>query len=605
MTHTNPTPSPGQPIPPPPDFPLHWPNPAQARKLWVLDRAHFPEPVPPLIGSLSEAVIAAPFNQAAEQYALPIRLATLYLNTYLYFGFAPVGAPPDFVLKALNSLSRVAPGAVNSLMDRAVAGMTDKYMARLEPVIERLGDYWAGEWLPEIKTHLAYWEGFDLAAATLSQLLAHLEESIRRIIRAWEIHHSLTLPAFLALGQFHDLYHELFGDDDPFGAFHLLQGFDNKFLEADRALWQLSRQALTLPKVYQVLAENPPATVLPALASSPEGHVFLAEWQAYLAAYGQRGRDVDGLTGITWLEDPAPALKNLQDYLTQPDRDLEAELKLQAAEREQGLAQVRERLHNYPRPVIDRFERLLQAAQCAAVLHEEHNFWIDQRCQYQVRQVILAVGERLALAGMLDRANDIFYLTLEEIRETPQKLAVLGARPALSGWPDAVAARRAEEAHFRAINPPSLIGTMPWMEPPNDPFSRSFGKVIGGPPVQTGSAGTVLQGQAASPGLARGRARVIRTLAEAGRLQPGEILVAQATMPPWTPLFATAAAVVTDTGGILSHCAVVAREYHIPAVVGAGMATTIIQDGQLVEVNGNAGLVRLVTGEDGVTAPPA
>jgi pyruvate,water dikinase len=87
---------------------------------------------------------------------------------------------------------------------------------------------------------------------------------------------------------------------------------------------------------------------------------------------------------------------------------------------------------------------------------------------------------------------------------------------------------------------------------------------------------------------------VIRTLADADRLQPGDVLVTIATLPPWTPLFTTAVAVVTDVGGILSHCAVVAREYGIPAVVGTGVATTVVQEGQLVEVDGSAGVVRIL-----------
>jgi phosphoenolpyruvate synthase/pyruvate phosphate dikinase len=73
------------------------------------------------------------------------------------------------------------------------------------------------------------------------------------------------------------------------------------------------------------------------------------------------------------------------------------------------------------------------------------------------------------------------------------------------------------------------------------------------------------------------------------------VLVAGTTAPPWTPLFATAAAVVTDTGGVLSHCAIVAREYRIPAVVGTGTATGAIHDGQLLEVNGSDGVVRIVS----------
>jgi pyruvate,water dikinase len=95
----------------------------------------------------------------------------------------------------------------------------------------------------------------------------------------------------------------------------------------------------------------------------------------------------------------------------------------------------------------------------------------------------------------------------------------------------------------------------------------------------------------------RGTVRVIRSLSEASKLQPSDVLIAVVTEPPWTPLFATASAIVTDTGGVLSYSAVVAREYRIPAVVGTGNATRTFQDGQLIEVDGNAGIVRVVIEE--------
>lgn len=104
----------------------------------------------------------------------------------------------------------------------------------------------------------------------------------------------------------------------------------------------------------------------------------------------------------------------------------------------------------------------------------------------------------------------------------------------------------------------------------------------------------MLRGGPGSPGRARGPVKVVRSLQEAGKLQAGDVLIAETTAPPWTPLFATAAAVVTDTGGVLSHCAIVAREYGIPAVVGTGGATTTLRDGQVVEVDGDNGLVSIV-----------
>jgi pyruvate,water dikinase len=591
-----PPPTPGQPVPAPLDFPVKWVHPRQARQLWILDRMHFPDPVPPLIASVSEAVVATPFNQAAERYALPIRMSTLYINTYLYLSFTPVDAPPDFVLKVLNNLRQVAPRLVNGLMNQAVIRLTQKYMAQLEPVIGRLGEHWHNDWLPELQQHLADWEHFELDRAGMPQLLVHLGETFQRIARVWEIHHSLTLSAFMALSQFDELYRELWGDTDRFGAFRLLQGFDNKFLEADRALWRLSRQVLTLPRVHEVLTRCTTVEALDTLSTFPAGQIFLAEWQAYLDEYGQRGHKTDGLSSISWLEDPTPALQSLQDYLIQPHRDLEAELKAQAAEREQLIAQARERLKSYSPTVISQFEKLLKAAQVATVLHEEHNYWIDQRCQYQVRRVILEFGRRLASAGVINQPEDVFYLTLEELRETAQAL------PQRRRY-DLIAARRVEMVHFSSITPPAAVGTVPLMGPPDDPFARSFSKVFGGLPGSTAQGsleqGHILHGLAASPGVVRGRARVIRALVEANQLQKDDVLVAEAAMPAWTVLFTTVSAVVTDVGGILSHCAVVAREYGIPAVVGTGLATSLIREGQMLEVDGNAGLVRLLNNTEG------
>ena len=98
----------------------------------------------------------------------------------------------------------------------------------------------------------------------------------------------------------------------------------------------------------------------------------------------------------------------------------------------------------------------------------------------------------------------------------------------------------------------------------------------------------------ASVGVVRGRARVTRTQADFGSIQPGDIIVCPSSNPSWVPLFGIAGGLITDTGGVLSHAAVVAREFGLPAVVGTGDATTRIADGRLVELDGSSGLVRLL-----------
>jgi pyruvate,water dikinase len=390
----------------------------------------------------------------------------------------------------------------------------------------------------------------------------------------------------IGLSMFDDLYHDLFGDDDMFGPYALLQGLPNMTLQTNSALWELSRRALTVQEVRAILEERAAAEVVPALEGSPAGRAFLAELRAYLREYGQRG-DKWMIDSPSWYEDPTPVIKNLKDYIAQSGDDPAAGMAARAAERERLIADARTRLAGYPQEVVGKFEFFLKAAQEANVISEDHGFWIDFRCLHQYRRVLMEFGRRFGEAGALRQAGDVFLLTPAEMRETAVALPHAD-RKAL------VRERQAEMARARAAHPPPALGTPPPGPPPDSPMQRAIGKFWGAPPQPETERG-VLHGNAGSPGTARGPVRVVRSLGEAGLLQSGDILVAETTAPPWTPLFATAAAVVTDIGGILSHCAVVAREYRIPAVVGTGTATATLQDGQIVEVDGTAGTVRLVS----------
>jgi len=257
------------------------------------------------------------------------------------------------------------------------------------------------------------------------------------------------------------------------------------------------------------------------------------------------------------------------------------------AEREKAVAEARAKLAGYPQPVVARFETLLKAAQVATVVHEDHNFWIDQRMFYHVRRLIVEFGQRLAQAGTLEAANDVFYLTPDELqngRDVPMKALVQE--------------RKAEMERFSRVTPPPMLGTAPAFEMTDGgSMIRALFKGEMSPANTGNGEANKVKGLPGSAGVARGTARVIYSLAEAGKLQPGDVLVAQSTEPPWTPLFATASAIVTDAGGVLSHSAVVAREYRIPAVVGTGHATSTFHDGQMLEVDGDAGTVRVVVEE--------
>lgn len=588
---------PGQPIPAPADFPVTWQNPGEARRLWRLDPLHYPRPLPLLEHDLHQGYDATGSNLALERYNFPFKWVLRNINGYLYNSVIPKDAPPEIVFRLMYRAKRYAPGLMKRIEARAVAGISAKYVGPLEERLDNLRRVWEGELLPQIKGLLARWRNFDLDGTSWEALLAHLAWTLQANVQAGYFHGLVATPLLYAWSEFDELYKDLFPDAGVFDSHKLVQGFDNTFLQGDRRLWSLGRQALTMPAVQAILETRAAADVIVALRDTGAGKVFLEELNDFVAEHGHRNAFI-AYSARGWQEDPTPVIRLLKDYITQPDRDMVAELAAEALERQRRVTEVRAQLQGYPQPVQAKFDRLLPIAQFAKVLHTDHGYWLDCACIYEVRRVMLAFGRRFVNAGILDDAEQIMHLTLKEIEANSAGLAH-GRHP--DRLQSVVAQRETELDRFAQVQPPLQLGMMPWLEPSADePMFRAGQKFLGvtvggaldGTPEST-VVGNEIRGNAASPGIARGVVKVVRSLAEAGKLEPGDVLVTETTAPPWTPLFATLAAVVTDTGGILSHSAVVAREYRIPAVVGASNATERLRDGQMVEVDGNEGIVRI------------
>jgi pyruvate,water dikinase len=186
-------------------------------------------------------------------------------------------------------------------------------------------------------------------------------------------------------------------------------------------------------------------------------------------------------------------------------------------------------------------------------------------------------------AGALAHADDAFFFTSAELRDAAQN-------PRESMVEEA-ARRRADHDRWHDLTPPPYIGPHLDMSALPPEMVALVTLFFGAAPPAV--EGREIKGQAASRGVVTGRARIIRDLSESARLERGDILVCVTTAPPWTPLFAIAGAVVTDTGGVLSHSAICAREYGIPCVVATQVATHMIADGATITVDGAAGVVRI------------
>ncbi len=547
-----------QSIPLPDDFPVAWEQPEQAHAFWERETSHYPGQTPILDTSIARHCLTPGFNAACEHYSFPVRNSTARFNTYVYQSFGPVSHDPA----ELEALGRTAQELLGAAIGRQL-------------------EVWEGERLPEIKELLARWRSFDLTGASDAELLAHFRDTLVWNTRAWHIHFYTVFPMLVAMSLFDDFYSEILGGDDAYAAYRLLQGQDNMSLFADRALFALSRDARDSADVLRVLETSAASDVVSELDTFADGRAFLAALDAFLEEHGRRTSMFVNVSAPSWIEDPTPLIAALKDAVTQPERDFDAELAAAAEERERLTTAAREQLAAFPEAVRGQFEFLLDAARQGTVLQEDHNYWLDTQVLYEVRRVVLELGGRLAANGGIDSPEDVFHLTIEELDDLSAD-----RRAAVAGRKDGLAA-------FSGIAAPHVIGSLPPGPPPEDPVSRAVIKMFGGHPRESTSV-DLFYGMPGSPGVARGNVRIVRSLADGESLQHGEVLVAETTAPPWTPLFARAAAIVTDAGGILSHCAVVAREYSIPAVVGTKRATAVLRDGQLVEIDGTNGSVRIV-----------
>jgi rifampicin phosphotransferase len=378
----------------------------------------------------------------------------------------------------------------------------------------------------------------------------------------------LVRATYQALGKLLEPY---FGAESEVIQARLVSGVTgNVTMETNIRLWNLASLAKRSPGVRQAL-EGDDAEVRRRLGQTAEGRQFLNELDRFLAQYGHREIRMDILYP-TWSEDPAPVLSFVRGYL---DVDESASPHRQ----QQRLVREREELAERVRLVLrkDIRGRLMWPLFSWVLRHTQANTRHRDTMHFELtrlfppfRRLLLELGRRWQGRGLIAAADDVFYLTLDEMKQV-----IHDGRPRH----DDVAQRRRElDANRRRPAPPIIRdGQELWSldETPDDQ-----------------RVGDEMHGVAGSPGHVRGMVRVVRDPDDFDKLQKGEILVAPLTNPVWTPLFAIAGGLITEVGGILSHGAIVAREYGIPAVMAVAEATHKLGDGQWVEVDGSAGLVR-------------
>jgi pyruvate,water dikinase len=328
-------------------------------------------------------------------------------------------------------------------------------------------------------------------------------------------------------------------------------------------LWELSRLARQSQQVIAFLAEGKWDTWQQDLA----GTAFAKAWQEFLEAFGHRAVYEVEAANPRWREQPDYLFEVLAMYASLPQARAPFDPEKQVRRRQAAEQEVCRLLTPWRRAW---FRATLRRTQAFSRLRENSKSHLVQLIDIG-RLMALRAAHFLMQDGLLEDAEAIFYLRIEEV-----KTALCDTMP-VETVRHLITQRRLERQRDAARHLPDLfIGERPL-------YAESL-------PTQ----GTVLTGLPSSPGRVTGIARVLCSPQEGTRLQPGEILVAPSTDPGWTPLFLLASGLVMETGGYLSHGAIVAREYGIPAVLNVPLATQRIPDGSSILLDGAQGMIQVL-----------
>jgi rifampicin phosphotransferase len=532
---------------------------------WVKDKTHWTGPITPVGASILLPVLEQAFARFLPEFGFPLEAirvrsfgGEVYMQEIEPGGKHNPGAPPPWWVGAV--AFRIVP-PLRRLAKAAEAAL---------PKLEAYPREWEASWRAECTRRIEEARAVDLAALDDEALLRHLRDVIDQVLMpGLLIHFQLMLPDMVAL---HDLatFCEARLGWTPAQTLELLAGTSRS----------VTRPAEEMAAIADLAGPEAVVQGLAAVRASAAG----ARLDAWLATWGSRSIDLDPAAPTV-----AEHESTLLALLRQPPPDADGRQRV----REAAIARARAALNQTDR---DRFDHALKVAERVHPIREENVLYTQSLPVGRVRRILLELGRRLVARGVLRRADDVAYLEVEEIGP-----AIEGH---LVGEPAAArAARRHAEHRWVRANPgPAFHGPAPVPPPSVRGLPTAMQRLLGAftwhialeetgePPAAPHGA---LAGVGASAGRVSGRVRVIRHEAELSSLEPGEILVCPSTHSSWSVAFARAAALVTDHGGMLAHPAIVAREYAIPAVVGTGIATSSLVDGQTVTVDGTTGRVEM------------
>ena len=562
------------------------------QRFWFWNSMHFPTPMPAfdhIHVDQAYQTIAAWQNRV---FAVPPAMGIDYrcVNGYIFISGNAVTDPEKIAERAQHFQRRA--GHYFEHWEELYATWREKMEALIQE-LEELRVPALEEYEPEdvvFRTDRTTSVHGVLAAYSRALLLCQL---------MWEHHSEFLLLGYGAYMTFSDLCKANLPDIPDQHVAQMVAGIDVLLFEADAELRRLAGVAVDTGVDGAFVEGRTPAEIDDELRQTEAGLAWLAKLEEMKDPWFNMATG-DGLyhTYGSWFDDPSIPYASLVGHVAA----LKAGETLERPTAE--LVRERDRLADEYGSLLDEearraFDDLLALSRRVFPYVEEHKFFCDYWFLTRWWNKIREFGRLLADHGFLDDGEDIFHLTRLEVSEALDELVLVWATGGVplgpEHWPPIVARRKELLARLEEWTPPPALGVVP--EAVLDPalimlWGVTTERVHGWARHQEG--GPELQGTAASPGVAEGPARVVRSVREIADVREGEILVCSITSPAWGPIFPKIRAAVTDIGGVMSHAAIVCREYGLPAVVGTGRATSQIRTGQLVRVDGSAGTVTIV-----------
>jgi pyruvate,water dikinase len=530
---------------------------------WFIDGLHVPDSPDFVFGSWVAEVVTHGFCWAAEEFSLPNCKGIIWRD-----------------YKHLRLI--ITPKVVDS--ESEVKEREGKFRENMLRLIREFGPIWE-QYKTELLELYRPFKEYDLEKANTTELAKKLVDLREVGLRMCEIHFWGMYASFSFFMLFQEFWKSLGFDPSQQEFSTLLRGFDNKSFQCERELWQLSRRVLELNLVSAL--KLPAQEVAPKLQNDEKGAEWMRDLDAFLDEYGWRCEKCWFPSSPSWREDPKYAIRKVQDYLKLSERT--PILKNAAEKREAALTKV---LSQIPEDKKSTFNLLLEGAQHADAFSEEHDLYCEMQTDALRRLFFFEIGKRFVEAGTIDKAGDIFFLGLDETCKTafwPEKWrlqSLIEERKAKAkadleeGIPPIVSKRMSDEEAFG------------YMMQSRDPILIQV--IVGELPEPKPELNADFVGVAGAPGVAEGPARVVLTDDQISEVLPGEIMVCPTTTIAWTTTFSLVKGVVVDRGGLLSHAAVVSREYGLPCVLNTFVGTSKIKTGQRIKVDGTKGAVYIL-----------